>query len=97
MFKISKIIGLIVLSTSLNGCIIGFSNKKNHISDEFTNVYIPAAIDKSSYSGNASRLTQAIRQKLALNSDLNITSAENARWAIEIIIADRIQDIASLS
>ncbi|WGL59958.1 hypothetical protein QEJ31_15605 [Pigmentibacter sp. JX0631] len=96
MFKIARVVGLIVLSASISGCVIGFSNKKNHISDEFTNVYIPAAIDKSSYSGNASRLTQAIRQKLALNSDLNITSAEYARWAIEIIIADRIQDIVSI-
>ena len=59
-------------------------------------MYIPAAIDKSSYSGNASRLSQAIRQKLALNSDLNITPAEGARWAIEIKIIDRPQEIVSI-
>ncbi|MGY3804660.1 hypothetical protein ACWNT8_11385 [Pigmentibacter ruber] len=96
MFKIAKIGSGILFCASITGCVVGFSNKKNHISEDFTNVYIPAAIDKSSYSGNASRLTQAIRQKLALNSDLNITSAENARWAIEIIVVDRVQDIVSI-
>lgn len=85
-----------LLISFCQSCVVGFSNKKNHISEEFANVYIPAAIDKSSYSGNASRLSQAIRQKLALNSDLNITPAEEARWAIEIKIIDRPQEIVSI-
>lgn len=96
MYSVTKICCVVILSQFLQGCVVGFSNKKNHIAEEFANVYLPAATDKSVYSGNASRLSQAIRQKLALNSDLNITSANEARWAIEIKIVDRQQNIVSI-
>lgn len=78
----------------LTSCVVGFSNRENHISPEYKNVYIPAANDASVFSGNSSRISQSVRSLLAMRSDLHFTKLENARWALQIKVLDRKQSIA---
>jgi hypothetical protein len=79
-----------------NGCVVGFSNMQNHVPEEFSNVYLPSAKDTSVYSGNSSRLSQSVRQKLALRTDIHMTNLQNARWALQIKVLDRYQKIVTV-
>ncbi|KAB8033422.1 hypothetical protein [Fluviispira multicolorata] len=87
---------IFVLSIISNSCIIGFSNMHNHIPEEYAKVYLPAAHDFSIYGGNSSRLSFAIRNKLSERTDISFTNLENARWALQINILDRIQSITAV-
>ncbi len=83
-------------SIFMGGCVIGFSNTQNHVPEEFSNVYIPSAKDASIYSGNSSRLSQSVRQKLALRTDIKMTNLQNARWTLQIKVLDRNQSIVAV-
>ncbi|WP_397600664.1 hypothetical protein [Silvanigrella sp.] len=85
-----------IISLILNSCAVGFSNKQRYIPEEFSKVYIPSAKDSSIYSGNSSRLSQSVRQKMALRTDIQMTDLENARWALQIKILDRKQSIVAI-
>ena len=87
---------IIIISFILQSCVVGFSNKQNHISEEFSKVFIPSAKDTSVYSGNSSRLSQSVRQKIALRTDIQMTNLENARWALQIKVLDRKQSIVAI-
>ena len=78
-----------VIPLILNSCAVGFSNKQKYIPEEFSKVYIPSAKDSSIYSGNSSRLSQSVRQKIALRTDIQMTNLENARWALQIKILEK--------
>ncbi|WP_148697573.1 hypothetical protein [Silvanigrella aquatica] len=69
---------------------------QNHIPEEFSKVYFPSTKDASVYAGNSSRLSFAIRQKIALRSDMQLTTLENARWALQVKILDRNQSIVAV-
>lgn len=86
----------IVISIFFNSCVIGFSNMQNHVPEEFSNVYVPSVKDTSIYAGNSSRLSQAVRQRLALRTDIHMTNLQNARWALQIKILDRTQSIVAV-
>lgn len=85
-----------IAAVYFNGCVVGFRNMQNHIPEEFSNVYVPSAKDVSIYSGNSSRLSQSIRQKLALRTDIRLTNLQNARWALQIKVLDRQQSIVAV-
>ncbi len=96
-FKMAKkIFILLVISLNCSACVIGFSNFQNHIPEEYAKVYVPAAIDNSIYSGNSSRLSQAIRKELSLRTDLQLTDINHAQWALFIKITDRLQNIIAV-
>lgn len=96
MLLIKIISSFILFNIIFNSCTTGFSNKQNHIPEEFSNLYVPSAKDTSIYSGNANRLSQSIRQKLSLRSDINLTNLQKARWALQIKILDRNQSIIAV-
>ncbi len=85
-----------IVAILMSGCVVGFSNKQNHVPEEFSKVYIPSAKDASVYSGNSSRLSQSVRQKLALRTDIHMTNLQNARWALQIKVLDRNQSIVAV-
>ena len=87
---------ILFISILVHSCVVGFSNKKNHVPEEFSKVYIPSAKDSSIYSGNSSRLSQSVRQKIALRTDIQMTNLEEARWALQIKVFDRKQSIVAI-
>jgi hypothetical protein len=78
------------------GCVVGFANSQNHVPIAYSKIYVPAANDSSTYSGNSSRLSFAIRQILANRSDVELSSLKEARVALQIKILDRKQSIAAV-
>ena len=80
----------------LQACTVGFGNASRHVPSEFSRLYIPAAKDHSPYGGNASRLSQAVRERLARRSDLILTDLHHARWALSITVLDRVQTVQSI-
>jgi hypothetical protein len=94
MFQIFFAIFFLIFS--LQGCLLGFTNAQRHIPKEFFNVYVPAAQDVSIYGGNSSRLSVAVRQKLAERTDLNLTSLQKARWAMKVTVLNRVQSIVAV-
>ncbi|BBH53274.1 hypothetical protein [Fluviispira sanaruensis] len=90
------IIFILFLAFALNGCVVGFANMHNHVPEEYTKVYIPAANDFSIYGGNSSRLSYAIRSKLSERTDFVFSKLEDARWALQVNILDRKQSITAV-
>jgi hypothetical protein len=80
----------------IGGCVVGFSNMQNHVPEAFSNIYLPSANDASIYSGNSSRLSYSVRQKLAIRTDIHMTTLQNARWALQIKVLDRNQSIVAV-
>lgn len=86
----------ILILLFMNGCVVGFSNSQNRIPVLYSKIYVPAANDTSVYSGNSSRLSYAIRSVLANRTDLQLTSLEEARVALQVKILDRLQSITAV-
>lgn len=80
----------------LAGCVVGFSNREKHIPEDYKKIYAPAAKDTSVYAGNSSKLSLAVRARLAKRSDISLTNLQNARWALQIKILDRKQSIIAV-
>ncbi len=91
--RIAFCVGLLALCES---CVIGFSNAQNHVPVLFSKIYVPAANDSSVYAGNSSRLSYSIRNTLANRTDIELTSLEEARLAVQIKVIDRQQSIAAV-
>lgn len=75
---------------------MGFSNADIHVPKSFSNVYIPAVRDESVYAGQSARLTFAVRDRLSRYSDFNFTSIDNARWALEMKVLNKVQKIVTV-
>ena len=86
----------IIICLLFNSCVVGFYNSQNHVPVIYSKIYIPAANDSSIYSGNSSRLSYAVRNALANRTDVQLTSLDDARLALQIKIIDRQQSIAAV-
>lgn len=93
------LIKLLFCSFSLlffQSCVVGFSNAENHVPLLYSKIYVPAANDSSVYAGNSSRLSSAIRNSLSNRSDIELTSLEDARFALQVKVVDRKQSITAV-
>ncbi len=87
---------VLLLYPLFQSCVMGFSNAHNHVPVMFSKVYMPAANDGTIYSGNSSRLSASIRTFLAGRSDVELTSLDEARMALQVKILDRQQSITAV-
>jgi hypothetical protein len=71
------------------GCAVNFTNAQQGISPEYRKVFVPAATDISTSGGNSLRISQAVRRKLAKNTQFELVPLEEARWGIDIRIVAR--------
>jgi hypothetical protein len=95
MVRILIVLSAVLLSFFCS-CVVGFANSQNHVPSKYSKIYLPAANDTSIYSGNSSRLSFAVRRVLANRNDIQLTSLQEARLALQIHILDRQQSIVAV-
>ncbi|MBX9703553.1 MAG: hypothetical protein K2X39_05315, partial [Silvanigrellaceae bacterium] len=80
-----------LLPLFLTSCTVGFSNSLRQLDSRYAKIFIPSAYDSSSFGGQASRLSMAVRTLLSKKTDIEISDLDEARWAISIKIMQRNQ------
>jgi hypothetical protein len=81
----------------LSGCVIGFTNAEVGLESTFRRLYVPSATDSSVRGGQAARVSGAVRRALSRDTRFTLTSLDEARWAIDIRLADRRQVTTKIS
>ena len=79
---------VLCLATPLSGCVVRLTNSERSVDTSFRKIYLPAATDISARGGHAGRLSAAVRRAFALDTRFELTSLEDARWALDVQIKD---------
>lgn len=80
---------LLFFALQSTACVIGFGNSEQTLDSNVRRVYLPPAIDNSSLGGASSRVSYEVRRQLALNTNIQMVSIDEARLAIDIQIREQ--------
>lgn len=73
-----------------SACTVRFTNaERSGPSPARPAVYVPTAVDVSSFGGHAGRISAAVRRRLATDPRVLLTSRDRARWGVDIRIIER--------
>lgn len=83
---------------SFSACVVGFENGRQGLGarNEPVRLYVPAAQDDSVYGGQSSRLSFAVREKLAHQSSIHLTAPSQAQLGLSLKILDRQQTVVAV-
>jgi hypothetical protein len=71
-----------------SGCTFRYANAERNIDSAYRRVYLPTATDASARGGQASRVSQAVRRALALDTRFSLVPVNQARVAVDVTIVD---------
>jgi hypothetical protein len=87
-----------ILFLLFTSCVTGFENGRQGLGSQVKPValYVPAAQDQSGYGGQSSRLSFAVRDKLAHQSSIRLTKPSQAQWGLSLKILNRQQAVVAV-
>lgn len=79
-----------LIAFALPGCVVRLTNSERNVETSFRKIYFPAATDISTHGGQASRISVAVRRAFALDTRFELTSLDEARWALDVQIKNSL-------
>ena len=82
-----RVISLLLVVVT-GGCAVHFANAERQVPSGYRKIYLPSATDKTTTTGHASRVSRALRRQLSLDTRYELTSWQEARWALDISVVE---------
>ncbi len=80
--------GVVAVCLLCAGCSLRFSNSLGVCDRKYSEIYLPAVLDLSARGGQSSRLSAAIRRRVALDTRFRLVPMEKASIGVDVRILE---------